>query len=393
MTPGRRGCPDHVDAITTVALVSRRAVALVTAVVVSAIGTAAIAAPGIGSAVVGETAERVEPPMPRATFSFTGDTLTLRRVNYSALQPDGTYDYHHMFAGLAPYLRWADVAICHFENPVAPPGQPVIVEPPAMSASWELAPALAAAGFDRCSTASNHSMDRGAAGIDATLNALDGAGITHHGMARSARERVAVPFDVNGISVAHLSYSFNFDGHALPAGQPWRANRIDPAVIIADATQARADGADAVIVSLHWGATGAVQPTADQRTIAQQITAPGVIDLIVGHHAHVLQPITQVNGIWVAWGLGNLLSDHPTGPKLPPASQDGAIVSFEITKAPDGSIAVHRPTAVPTWVDKANRHTIRTTYERFDTSLPAGTRAQLEISHARTATLLAGFVP
>jgi poly-gamma-glutamate synthesis protein (capsule biosynthesis protein) len=259
---------------------------------VSASAAVWAASPAGGAADVVAVAERVEEPTRRATFSFTGDTLTLRRVNYSAQQPDGTYDYTHMFERIAPFISWADVAVCHFENPIAPPGQPVIIEPPEMSASWELAPALAGAGFDRCSTASNHSMDRGAAGIDATTNALEAAGIGFHGMARTPAERRAVPFDVNGISVAHLSYSFNFDGNALPAGEPWRSNRIDPAVIVADATQARADGAEAVIVSLHWGATGAVQPTAYQRTIAEAVTAPGVIDLIVGHHAHVLQPIS-----------------------------------------------------------------------------------------------------
>ena len=353
-------------------------------------GVEGLSGPSAGT--VDERAVRIEPPIPRATFSFTGDTLTLRRVNYSAQLPDGSYDYTHMFANIAPYVRWADVAVCHFENPIAPPGQPVIIEPPEMSASWELAPALAAGGFDRCSTASNHSMDRGAAGIDATLHALDGAGISHHGMARTAAERRAVPFDVNGIGVAHLSYSYAFDGNPLPPGEPWRANRIDPAVIVADARQARADGAEVVIVSLHWGAAGAVQPTASQRAVANAITAPGVIDLVVGHHAHVLQPISQVNGTWVLWGLGNLLSDHPTGPLLPTASQDGAIVSVGFTKSAGGAITVGRPSAVPTWVDKGARHTIRTTLERFDPSLPTTTRAQLAASHARTSDVMAGFV-
>ncbi len=117
-----------------------------------------------------------------------------------------------------------------------------------------------------------------------------------------------------------------------------------------------------------------------------------MIDLIVGHHAHVLQPITEVNGTWVVWGLGNLLSNHPTGPKLPASAQDGAIVSVEVTKAPDGSVSVSRPSAVPTWVDKTNRHTIRTTFERFDTALPAATRAALAVSHARTSGVMAGFI-
>lgn len=345
-----------------------------------------------GAADADTAAERLNPPAPRATFSFTGDTLTLRRVNYSARKPDGTFDYHHMFRGIEPYISWADVAICHVENPVAPPGEPVIIEPPEMSSAASLASALASGGFDRCSTASNHSLDRGAAGIDATLGALDAAGIAHHGTARTADERRAQPFVVNDIGVAHLSYSYGFDGKPFPAGEPWRANPIDAAVIVADAARARADGAEAVIVSLHWGATAAAQPTSYQRTVAEAITASGMIDLIVGHHAHVLQPITQVNGVWVVWGLGNLLSDHPTGPLLPPASQDGAIVSVTLAKGPTGEIRVSTPTAIPTWVDKQQGHVIRTTLEMHDPALPISTRAELTRSHARTSALLAGFV-
>lgn len=370
---------------------SAAALAVVVASLALVAGVEGLGEPG-DAGVVAEPAVRIDPPTPRVTFSFTGDTHTSRHVNWSAQLPDGTFDYRHMFANIAPYVGWADVAVCHFENPVAPPGQPVIIEPPEMSAAATLATALASGGFDRCSVASNHSLDRGVAGIDATLDALDAAGLGHSGMARSAGERRAVPFEVNGIAIAHLSYSYGFDGNVVPASEPWRTNPIDPAVIVADAVQARADGADAVIVSLHWGAAANVQPTAYQRTIAEAVTAPGVIDLVVGHHAHVLQPISKVNGTWVVWGLGNLLSNHPTGPKLPAAAQDGAIVSVELTKARDGSISVSRPSAVPTWVDKTNRHVIRTTFERFDPSLPTTTRAQLTVSHARTSGVMAGFV-
>lgn len=94
----------------------------------------------------------------------------------------------------------------------------------------------------------------------------------------------------------------------------------------------------------------------------------------------------------MVWGLGNLLSDHPTGPLLPAASQDGAIVSVELTQEPGGPVVVGRPSAVPTWVDKTRGHVIRTTFEAGDPTLPASTRAALTQSHARTTSLLAGFV-
>ena len=78
--------------------------------------------------------------------------------------------------------------MCHLETPVAPPGTPPDGSYPTYGVPAQIAPALAAAGFDRCSVASNHSIDKGEAGIDSTLNALDAAGVGHAGMARAPPE-------------------------------------------------------------------------------------------------------------------------------------------------------------------------------------------------------------
>jgi hypothetical protein len=74
----------------------------------------------------------------------------------------------------------------------------------------------------------------------------------------------------------------------------------------------------------------------------------GQIDLVVGHHAHVVQPIEQVNGKWVVFGLGNHLSGQvPRGPKL--ATQDGMIVEVQLQENPAGSIDIGVPIVHPTW--------------------------------------------
>ena len=80
----------------------------------------------------------------------------------------------------------------------------------------EIAAGITAAGFDRCSLASNHVMDKGAAGIDATLAAFDAVGLGHAGMARTPEEAGPQLFDVNGITVAHLSYTFSYNGMPMP---------------------------------------------------------------------------------------------------------------------------------------------------------------------------------
>jgi poly-gamma-glutamate synthesis protein (capsule biosynthesis protein) len=257
----------------------------------------------------------------------------------------------------------------------------------------EVAAGLAFAGYDRCSTASNHTMDRGVAGIDATVVALEASGIGQSGMARTAEEATPPIIEVNGVRVAHLSYTFGFNGRRLPADQPWRSNVIDPQAIIAAAADARLRGAEVVIVSLHWGGEGSSRVTPFQRSIAEAVTASGAVDLIVGHHAHVIQPIEQINGRWVVFGLGNILSNLGADPDWPASSGDGVIVTVGITVDAAGAVTVEQPSAVPTWVDDQHGFVIRDVqHDIAEPSTPDGLRAKLVKSLQRTTTVLGPFI-
>ncbi len=367
----------------------RRAV-LVAAVVAASLAGSGAPTSGDGATGSFAPAQRLTPPPQRATFAFTGDILTHRPVNHAAQQSDGSYDYAPMFARIAPLLSWADVAVCHLEQPIAPPGSPVIVGPIIHSSAPSMATALRGAGYRRCSTASNHSLDRGVAGIDATVTALVGAGVGQSGMARSPSEAIAEVMDVNGIAVAHLSYSYHLGG-SLPAAESWRANRIDPDAIVGAARDARARGAEVVVVSMHWGASASIAPTASQRSVAQAITAAGEIDLIVGHHAHVVQPIEQVNGTWVVWGLGNMISNMPFS-FWPASTQDGMVATVAITKHHDAAVEIGRPVVYPTWYDKDNGYVVRPTSDARDLSLPLSVRNALVASEVRTRAVVGAFV-
>ncbi len=200
------------------------------------------------------------------------------------------------------------------------------------------------------------------------------------------------PFTVNGVVVAHLSYTFSFNGVHVPAAELWRSNLIDPARIVADAAAERAAGAEYVIVSLHAGDEGSSMPNDQQRWVAEALTASGLIDLVVGHHAHVLQPIEQLNGRWVMFGLGNLISNMPTSPDWPASTQDGAIVLVGVARAPDGSLVTATPTVVPTWVEHG-RYVVRPVLtDLADPGTPDGLRPELERSLARTTRVLGKYV-
>jgi poly-gamma-glutamate synthesis protein (capsule biosynthesis protein) len=211
-------------------------------------------------------------------------------------------------------------------------------------------------------------------------------------MARWPREIRPRLFRVNGVTVSHLAYTFGYNGLRPPPGQEWRSALIDPARIRRNASRARARGADVVIVSLHWGVEGLAEPTAAQRSVARAITAGGLIDLVVGHHAHVLQPIQRVNGTWVIYGLGNILSNMPTAPSWPASTQDGAVAVARFVVDPDGQVRVLRPVIHPTWVDRSHGWIVRLVQQ--DLARPRigpWLRSQLLASRRRSAGVLGAF--
>ncbi len=276
-------------------------------------------------------------------MAFTGDTLPHSPLWAQAARnaAGNGYDFRPMLAPLRSLVVPVDLAVCHLETPIAPAGEAYSTYP-IYGVPAEIAGAIAAAGYDRCSTASNHTLDRGVAGIDRTVNVLQRAGVDQSGMARTPAEIAPRVFTVNGVRISHLSYTFSFNGLVLPSGQEWRSALIDPARIVADAARAKRLGAQAVIVSLHWGNEGIAEPTAMQVDVAERITSSGLIDLVVGHHAHVLQPIDRVHGTWVLYGLGNILSNLPTSARWPASSQDGAVVTTMLSLTKSGELKVAR---------------------------------------------------
>ena len=109
---------------------------------------------------------------------------------------------------------------------------------------------------------------------------------------------------------------------------------------------------------------------------------------------HVVQPIDQVNGVWVAYGLGNILSNLPVNDSWPASSQDAVILEIDVHVEPDGDVEVSRPIVRPTWVDKDDGWVIRDVEALLGRStLSEGKRSRLEQSRERTALVLGEFFP
>jgi poly-gamma-glutamate capsule biosynthesis protein CapA/YwtB (metallophosphatase superfamily) len=318
----------------------------------------------------------------RITIAFTGDDLATGGTWPQAKRNAGGhgYDFGPMLARLRPLLRSVDVAICHLETPLAGPGVR-LSEYPRYAVPPQLAGAIKRAGYDGCSTASNHSLDQGAAGIRTTLRRLDALGLGHTGTARSARERGRTAmYSVGGVKIAHLSFTASFNG--LTPTAPWQANRIDPSRILHDARDARRRGADVVVVSLHWGEEFHHDPTVYQRDVAARLLRGDAIDLIVGHHAHVVQPIRRVGGDWVAYGMGNSFSGMRE--ELSHAYvEDGFVLVAVFERGPHGW-HVEKLRFAPTWVTPGT-FVVRLVGPAIDAgALPGALLSELRRSWRRT---------
>jgi poly-gamma-glutamate synthesis protein (capsule biosynthesis protein) len=295
-------------------------------------------------------ASQALPPTSKITVVASGDLLvhpelTAQAATDARAAGHAGHDFTQVLAAVRPMERRADLAICHMETPLAEPsgpftGYPIFSVPP------ELADAAAWAGFDTCSTASNHSLDTGLPGIRRTLDRLDRVGLRHAGTARSAAE-AARPniLNVAGVKVAQLSYTFGFNGIPRPAGQDWIANLTDRKAILAEARRARDKGAEIVILSMHWGTEYQNTPNDDQLRLARDLLAAPDIDLIVGHHVHVVQPFEKIGTKWVAYGLGNLTTYGSEE-----STQQAVVPEFTFTRKAPGRWEVSGVEVHATWM-------------------------------------------
>jgi hypothetical protein len=316
------------------------------------------------------------------TFAATGDFLIHTPVQRQAASYAGGtgYSFGPMLAAIAPIISGVDLAICHMETPVSSDNTSLSGYP-LFNAPREIVFDAAEAGYDACSTASNHTLDKGVPGVESTLNMLDEAGLGHAGSARSPIEAVTPRiYDANGVQVGHLSFTYDTNGIPLPSDKPWIVNVIDADKILAEAAAARDGGAEFVVLSLQWGAEYQSAPTADQQRLARTLLASDDVDFIIGSHVHVVQPIEKIGDKYVAYGVGNFLSNQGA-PATPTASQDGMILQVSVSERPTGGFGVTRVSYTPTWVEKPSY--------RITLATPQSNPA----SHERTVTIVNSLGP
>ncbi|MDX2379330.1 MAG: CapA family protein [Acidimicrobiia bacterium] len=328
-----------------------------------------------------------------------GDILTESRVRASAAAAGARtgrrFDFEPMFAELQPVIETADLAICNMEIPIGTPGGTYGYAGRSpyggnrLLAPYEIASGLRSVGFDRCSTASNHAYDTGAAGIASTIEALLANGISAVGTARNPAESVDRVFTVRGVDVAHLAYT-TYSNTVRP-GAGWLLNYTrSPAVIAAAVGRARASGAEIVLVSLHLSKELARFPAADDRALVTQLVALADVDAVFLHGPHVVQPFEMVRGTPVWWSLGNFVSEMgppSVGRYASPRTSDGLLAYVEFTEEPSGGYTA-RPMSIAICNDLVDRTVRSATAALARPDVAGRVRSELSTCLDRTRSLV-----
>ena len=351
-----------------------------------------------------------------ATVLSTGDILMHGKVINSGKQEDGSYNFDSIFQYVKSYSQAADFSVanlettlCGTDNGYAYAGNPKFNCPDAIVDS------LKGAGFDMLLTANNHADDTSLVGYKRTLNVVREKGLDTLGTYLSADEQKWTIEEVNGIKIGMVCYTYS-DGFSQNGYPLLNYNEVGENGILNYFTydklsefytqlqgyldEMKAAGAEATVVYLHWGEeykwkTGE-GPNANQTAMAQKLCDMGV-DVIVGGHPHVVQPVDLLQSgtdaehkTIVLYSMGNAVSNQrkeemqqsePTG-----HTEDGVLFRVTFAKYSDGSVFVDSAELIPTWV---NMHANSGATEYNILPLEESTAAQWQAQFGLTDTQLA----
>ena len=260
--------------------------------------------------------EEVKEPVIDETISLVavGDNLLHIKVIKSGLQEDGTYEFSHIFENLQPQIKEADLAAINQEtifggDDLGFTGYPLFNSPTGMGRT------LVKEGFDVVLHATNHTLDKGVKGVEHAMEfwkEFPKVSVIGINESVEAQNKVKIK-KVKGAKIALLNYTYDTNGIPMPEGKEYLVNLIDEEKIEKDALYAE-EKADFTVCFMHWGEEYHVEASESQTELAKKMCEWGV-DLIIGTHPHVLQPVEWItsekgNTALCFYSLGNFVSSQ-----------------------------------------------------------------------------------
>ena len=373
----------------------------------------------------GNSSSAAEPKEPYKTASATvlntGDIMVHSTMLTGAKTANG-YDFSAFFTKVAPHFKGADLSVANLEVTFGGTDSGVYSGYPAFNTPDSLADVIKESGLGLLLTSNNHCYDTGLFGLKRTLQVLKQRGIPYTGTKETPDEPYYLVKDVKGIKIGMVCYTFennsgvagrkSINGNIIsteanPLINSFSYENIDDfyASAKAAADAMKDDGADCTVFYMHWGNEYSLKPDTWQKSIAQRLCNLGV-DVIVGGHPHVVQPIEMLhaeggdNTTVCLYSMGNCISNQrqelmdscPSG-----HTEDGVWFSYTFDKSSDGTTVLSAVDVIPTWVNKypggsGHLYTIyplETADAGSALGLSGGALSKSAASYARTKELLA----
>lgn len=260
---------------------------------------------------VNESQEKKEPEVKeeRLSLIMVGDAL-LHSSLYRDGYQNGTYDFTSQLELIKPEIQKHDLAFYNQESILG--GTSIgLSDYPNFNSPQEFGDAMIDAGFNLVSLANNHTMDRGVTAIQNSCDYWKTKDVLTAGSYCSAEDAEEIKIkEKNGIKYTMLAYTYGTNGITVPSDKPYLVNLYSDELAKADIEKVR-DKVDLLIVSMHWGTEYRSEPTDEQKREAEYLSNLGV-DIIIGTHPHVIEPISYINDTLVIYSLGNFISAQST---------------------------------------------------------------------------------
>ena len=267
-----------------------------------------------------------EPVISKISMITAGDVLIHDAVYKDAYVSDKTYDFTKMFLSIKELVKDYDLKFYNQETIIGGKGLGLSTYP-RFNSPEEIADAMLEMGFNMVSLANNHTLDKGEKGVLNSFEYWNSKDVMVAGSYNSKESRDKLNIQqINGIKYTLLAYTTGTNG--LTTSKDYLVNIYDEQQVKEDIERVK-PYTDVIIVSMHWGVEYSNTPSKEQKQIAEYLSSLGV-NVIIGTHPHVIQPIEFINDTLVIYSLGNFISAQIGIDRLM-----GMMVSYDIVKEDD----------------------------------------------------------
>lgn len=333
-----------------------------------------------------------------ATIGFTGCMILHQPILDSYQNEDGSYDFSEPYRYIKKYYEKPDVMACEMEGTISDDkngysGHPLFRYPDVFPENLE------SAGIDLQLLATNHVYDGKSTGLKLTLDAYNRNDIKYTGIRSKDKDKRYTIVKAGPVKVGLVDYTYGtqqtFNAIEVDEKDAELINMFketDPVDFYPEVEEQvkamKKDGADFIVYVIHWGAEYDMEPSEDQKEIAQELCNRGV-DAIIGGHPHVEQPIEVLetedgaHKMFCIYSIGNAFSNQREGNAMDtPHCEDGAILTLKLHKDKKGKVTYKDIELTPTWVSRESRTGDDTEEETEETQEGENTQAQTTTENA-----------